>query len=299
MSLRIHIGVHKTATTELQFALRQSSDALAAGGLGYLGPWALRRGQLPLHNALRGGDPAAEEEMRAVFGEWFAAHPEHLLSEENIIGTTHRTSLFGPGGQLYPAAADQLSRLLSLMGGVEAEIYMAVRDPADFVTSAYGQQLKTGMPGDMDGYLRGLRVRDLSWAELAGRLLQCDGVKQVICWRYEDHAETRPALLERMLGPELAGEVPRMRWHNGGISQAAYDMLAQLVLADTRTPISELLQRARKEHPRKAGVPPMRLLPPRVHRRSLDAYASDLETLAGMDHVTLLRPPPAGGRVDA
>ncbi|WBU63132.1 hypothetical protein [Paracoccus aerodenitrificans] len=290
MTIRIHIGVHKTATTELQYSLRRVSAKLSEAGTGYLGPRDLRDERFQLHAALREGSEDLKGACSSALQNWLSGHEVHLLSEENIIGTTHRTSLFSDDGRLYPLATEQLAELLELMGSPEVELFMAVRDPADFVTSAYGQQLRTGMLADLDGYLRNATVQRLSWTELAMRLLENDLVSRVVFWRYEDHERLRPHILEAMIGPDLAGIVPRMGWHNGGISQQAYDMLVKTALEDTKTPVRQLLQQARTAHPRKQGVPQMRLLPQLVHRRSRDAYAQDILKMAQLDRVTFLDP---------
>ena len=232
MTIRIHLGAHKTATTELQRALRSVRDALGSDGLGYLGPRALRSEVSPLFHAIHKGEPDAWESCRRRFAGWLSRHEDHLISEENILGTTFRGAMFGKDNRIYPAASEALSQLIVLLGGGPVELFLSVRDPAQFVTSAYGQQLKTGTGIDIESYTGGVSVADLSWTDLVQRLLSVPGVARLICWRYEDYAALRPVILERMLGAERAAIVPAASWRNAGISDAAYRAFAEMVMED-------------------------------------------------------------------
>ncbi|MDO5606192.1 MAG: hypothetical protein Q4G25_13625 [Paracoccus sp. (in: a-proteobacteria)] len=289
MTIRIHLGAHKTATSELQYALRTVRGRLARGGLGYLGPRALRSESLPLYAAMHETHPEAAPKLRAGLADWLGAHEHHLISEENIIGSTYRGSMFGAGGQLYPHAATNLARLLDLMGHPQVELFLSLRDPALFVTSAYGQQLRMGVSIDIDSYIKGVDIAALSWADLARRLLAVPGVTRLIVWRYEYYNALRPLLLERMLGPALAAIVPPPSRRNAGISAAAYNALLQTAMEDLDTPVAELVRQACAAHPRVRGVPSMRPLRPRLYLRSRRAYMHDLAEMAGIERVEMLR----------
>ncbi|SDE55965.1 hypothetical protein SAMN05421538_1087 [Paracoccus isoporae] len=288
MTLRIHLGAHKTATTELQHAFRRVRGKLIAGGLGYLGPRSLRSEALPLYTALHAGDDAAQSIAKTELNAWLARHDHHLISEENIIGTTYRAAMFGEGNILYPGAKDAVDALLALLGHPEVELFLAVRDPARFVSSAYGQQLRMGVAIDIDRYVSGLSVEELAWTELAQRLLSCEGVTRLVCWQYEYYVALRPQVIREMVGPDLAPIVPAPTWRNGGISQDAYHLFAELAMSDLDTPVEKLLNRACAEHPKTRGVPAMRPLRPRVYAASRRNYARDLEQLSRLDGVTWL-----------
>ncbi|MFV0408365.1 MAG: hypothetical protein ACK5LJ_01285, partial [Paracoccus sp. (in: a-proteobacteria)] len=260
--------------------------------LGYLGPGRLRADGLAFSTLISKGETQrqAHVALRQMISEWLVDHEEHLLSEENILGTTRHRQVFGEGSVLYPNAVARLNRLLAFMGNPEVELFLAVRDPAEFVTSAYGQQLRSGSGMDIDRYVRGIRVRDLSWARLAHELLSCRGVIRLVCWRYEDYARLRPRLLAEMLGPECAAIVPEAGWSNSGISAEAYTAFVDMALTDLETPIPELLRAACLAHPKAHGKPGMRPLRRRVYAASQIAYERDLAVLARFDRVSLLTP---------
>ena len=290
MTIRIHIGAHKTATTEMQRALRRVRTVLEAGGNPFIGPGGLRGRWISLPRAMSNDDPEARGQAERRLRRWLRRNDNHVISEENILGTVHRKRIFGPGNQLYPEAAANIARLRALMGDPEVELFLSIRDPAEFATSAYGQVLREGISMGMEDYVEGYDVPAFSWAELVGRLTECPGVTRVTCWRYEDYAALRPRILSLLVGEELAATVPAAESHNMGISEAAFQQFMEWVLDDLDESFLDLLARARATYPKTAGDPGMRPLPPEVYARSRDTYPLDVAALAVMDRVTLLLP---------
>lgn len=298
MTLRIHIGAHKTATTELQRALRKMRDRLAEGGVGFYGPPGLRSERIQLHLAMHGDDPAARRKASRRLGRWLQQHETCVMSEENIAGSIFRRGMFGPGNILYPQAESSIASLRDLLGGRDFELFLSIRDPAGFVTSAYGQLLRQSHPTDIETYVKGYDVASLSWAGLAERLTACPGVTRLTCWRYEDYAALRPRILTALIGADLAAEVPAPEHHNSGISDAAYRQFVEWVMADREEPFAELLQRARAAHPKGPGVSGMRPLPAEVYERSRAFYAGDVRRLSALPGVTFIAPQsPANGTI--
>ncbi|MFV0294332.1 MAG: hypothetical protein ACK5II_14410 [Paracoccus sp. (in: a-proteobacteria)] len=296
MTIRIHLGAHKTATTELQHAIQRVSGKLAEAGTGYIGPKVLRREDLSFSRSLVPEKSHAKAVNRLLneFSSWLGSHDNHLLSEENIIGTTSRGFVFGKGGYIYPKAINRLKALLSMLGYPEVELFLAIRDPAQFVTSAYGQQLRAGAAIDISSYVGRARVSAMSWVPLVQDLLACPGVTRLVCWRYEDHTVLRPRILGEMLGPDLAGIVPEATWRHGGISEAAYRAFVETAMSDLETPVEVLLKGACQAYPKTAGVPGMKPLRRRVYSLSGRAYALDVKRISQLEGVTWLAP----GQVD-
>lgn len=290
MTTCIHIGVHKTATTELQQALKAVEWRLARGGMCYLGPDGLRGRMVQLEKVLGDPDAGAAQQARARLVQATEGFGNLLLSEENILGTTRRASVLGQGGAVYPGAQGRLACLLALLDRPEVEIFMAVRDPAGFLTSTFGQQLRQPMPVHEDVYLRDFRLQAFSWADLARRLLTVPGVRRLTVWRYEDYAALRPQILQAMIGRRAAQRVAPAQMVNPGISQAAYDAFVTAALEDTDTPTRTLLSAACRRFPKTEGATSMRIFAPELHAESLHRYARDMDDLAGLDRVRLLCP---------
>lgn len=297
MTIRLHIGAHKTATTEIQQAMRRVRGQFEDAGTSYMGPKGLRGDWVSLHQAMFKRDEAAREKAITRFRRWLRNHDHHVLSEENIIGTIHRRRLFGGDNLLYPNAVENIGLLRELMGNPQVELFLSVRDPAEFVTSAYGQVLREGVAMGIEDYVAGFDVPTLSWSDLVGRLRDCDGVTRLVCWRYEDYADLRPHILSMLLGPDLAAIVPAQETHNAGFSEAAYQQFLTWVMEDLDESFVDLLYRARAAFPKGPGDPGMRPLPADVYARSRLTYPQDIARLAAMDGVTFLTPDTASDAV--
>ncbi|MDO5529701.1 MAG: hypothetical protein Q4F71_09885 [Paracoccus sp. (in: a-proteobacteria)] len=300
MTVRIHVGAHKTATTHLQSALREVRADLARAGMGYIGPGRLRGGNGSLEQCLRqpgragAASRAVGESLRAARAQF----GDLLLSEENILGGTRRSHIFGPEGMLYPRAVERLRYVITLLGRPRASVFLSVRDPASFVVSAFHQQVLSAREVLIEDYVRDVPVAALGWAELAGRIAAMPSVTRVIVWRYEDYRALRPEICARMLRPELAGLVPDPAPNNTGMSQAAYELYTKRALEDIEAPLKDLVKEAMRALPRGPDRPGLRLLDDETYARSAAHYAAEIERIAQIPGVELLRPPsspaPAG-----
>ena len=294
MALSIHLGAHKTASTHLQYALRQIRDRLADAGLCYADPGMLRAAPLDLSQILAAGagcagEPAFADALRRLRGDC----ADLLLSEENILGGTHRSRMVSRRGLLYPFAVRRLRQVLALAGETQTVLYLAIRDPAGFNVSAFSLQVLLGNEIELAPYLRGRDPAVLDWLGLVRRLAAMAEVTRVVVWRYEDYAAIRPALLRLLLPEGLACAVSDPPPSNEGLTQPGYDWLLRRVMLDTEADLRQLAARARHRFRRADGHGPLRPLPAEDYARSAENYAAQVAALPGLRKVTLLRPPAA------
>ncbi|MGA0617701.1 hypothetical protein [Paracoccus sp. KR1-242] len=290
MALSIHLGAHKTASTHLQYSLRQVRDRLAQAGLFYADPGTLRD-VLPLSQALaRGEGCPAELSCRRQFQAAREGFADLLISEENILGGTHRSKIYSQRGTLYPRAPHRLRRVIDMAGGGPATLYLALRDPAGFHVSAFALQLSEGNEIELDAYMGGRDPARAPWSGLVKRLKQVEGVGRIVVWRYEDYAALRPELLARLLPEGMAGSVPEPEPRNVSITQPGYDWFVAQAMADNQADLRDLFRQARQKFPRRKGHPRLRLLDEAAHERSAGCYRAEIEALARMPGVELLLP---------
>jgi len=287
MALTLHLGAHKTASTHLQVSLRLARRELRAGGVFYADPGVLRHDGLPLVRALTHGGRAARVVSERL-AEARACCPELLLSDENILGGTHRSCLFSRQGMIYPGVRARLRRCLALAGGGPAVLCLSVRDPAQFNVSAFALQLALGNEIEIDAYLQGRDPAALSWSGLAQRLASVPGVARLLVWRYEDYPALRPRLLARILPPGLAALVPEPPPSNESLTQPGYEWFLRRAMADSEADLRVLANRARLRFRRADGHAALRLLPEADYRRSAVAYAEDLRQLRALPGVEFL-----------
>ena len=290
MALSIHLGAHKTASTHLQFSLRQIRNRLSEAGLFYADP-ALLRDALPLGLALAQGTASnAARECRRQFEEARATHEGLLISEENILGGTHRTNMYSRWGTLYSTAPRRLRQVITMAGTEPATLYLSIRDPASFHVSAFALQLSAGNEIELEPYLGERDPARVRWSGLVKRLAAVEGVSRIVVWRYEDYAAIRPELLARLVPPALLAEVPAPAPRNVSVTQPGYDWYRERAMIDTQSDLRDLFQRARKKFPREAGHPPLSLLDDKVRARSAYIYGAEIAAIRRMPGVEFLDP---------
>lgn len=291
MPLTLHLGAHKTATTHLQESLRMALRPLHDAGVHYAGPRDLRAGRFALVSLLSGAPrPQLTSRCRRYFHAAFAAYPEIILSDENILGGTRRHRLFGAGGIIYPEAEARLKALGGIVGPRPIVAALSVRDPARYNVSAFALQLWQGNELEFPEYLAGRDPATLNWTDLARRILSVPGIARLVVWRYEDYRTLRPRILRALLPAGAARAVPDPRPANISISQPAYDWLLRRAMEDDDTDLRILARRARTRFPRTAENPPLELLDEAVLARSAAAYRRDIAELRRLAGVDFLEP---------
>ncbi|MFC7702970.1 hypothetical protein ACFQXB_02035 [Plastorhodobacter daqingensis] len=287
----LHVGAHKTATTHLQQSIDAHAAALAADGVLFLGPRALRRDDdLPLQRILNWPGPLGP--LRAVVAPGFAAmcrtRRHVFLSEENMLGFA-----YGDGqirdDMLYPDATHRLRKVLTALDLRDTEVLLAVRDPAYLLVSAYGQRLLVGDFLPFDVFAAGVDVASLRWSDLVARLLPIARIGSVTIWRYEDYPEVFPAVLRRALPEPWPGKIaPLPEASHAGLSQRAFAQLQRWHEEGGGPDHAHPALVARAMFPKSATDPGIAPLSPHVLARSARAYARDLDALRRRRAVTFL-----------
>ncbi|SEI05849.1 hypothetical protein [Paracoccus alkenifer] len=292
MTLTIHLGAHKTASTHLQQSLQALAPAMLAAGIHYSGPPQWRDGMARLGPLLGAGIVPGRQRgrLRWRLDRIAETWPEVVISEENILGSLRREGLMGPGNLVYPDAVPRLRRLLGMLRHRPATICLAVREPSAFLTSAFSMQLQAGVELDFRAYLAGFDPLALSWEGLARRLLGVRGVARLVVWRYEDYAALRPRILAQFLPQALVARAGDPGASVVGLSQPAWRHLLAQGIAQPGPAAAQLAQEAKALFPREPGHPALALFDADTVARSAAAYRQDLARLAALPGVALLAP---------
>jgi len=185
----LHIGAHKTASTHLQASLNAAALDLAAAGVRFYGPDYLRKQGRTLPQMF--GLAEAEARRPAPDQARFLAKDGHriVLSEENFCGPLHdgRGQMAIP---LYPLAEARVGALVHALNPLPVDLFVAIRDPARFVTSAYSQMLMGGHVMPFRAFRAANPFRRIGWAALIGRLRAVPGLRSLTVWQYEDYSAT-------------------------------------------------------------------------------------------------------------
>lgn len=290
-AVALHVGAHKTATTHLQQAIRAQRRALLAQGVGFFGPPHFRSHRFPFREVMawRG----APEALRARHAPGLVGRHARLsrlvLSEENILGGAHDDEMFEQG-RFYPRAGARLARFMAAAGAERVTLFLAVRDPASFLLSAYSQKLLSGSPLAFDSFIGALAPVRLSWLELLARLLAVPGVAHCVVWRFEDYPAVAGEVLDRMLAPAGAVRVPlpEQPAHQGLSARAQAHVMAWLQ-AGACGDAAGIARAARARFPKSSAEPGFAPLDAATLAATARAYGHDLDRIAALPRVTLLR----------
>lgn len=291
MTLTIHVGAHKTASTHLQQSLRSVMPQMQAAGIHYSDAAHWRGWPMRLAAALDDGPQGRRllRRLQARFDPIDEFWPHQILSEENILGTLRPDSLIGDR-VIYPQAQRRMNRLCGAFRRRPATVCLAVRDPLDFFTSAFSMRVLGGHALVWEEYLDGYDPATVSWTGLARRLLAARGVARLIVWRYEDYAALRPALLARLLPADVAAAVPDGPRAVVGLSQTAYDAFLRRAMEDVDADLAEIARAADQQYPRRDDHARLITGDAALAAACAAAYAADMDTLAALPGVEFLRP---------
>lgn len=292
MTLSIHLGVHKTATTHLQHSVRRIEQDLLDADRIFLGPDSLRDAPLDLRALLNRpqATPKRATLARDLLRSLRDEHAALTLSDELILGGLGRERMLADDGSFYRDAQMRLGNLLDLLGTRDVDLFLALRAPASFVTSVHGELTRQGGAGSLQDYLGDFDVGTAQWQPLVMRLLSVMGQGRLTIWRFEDTGRVRDRLLTRMLGAELAALVPNPPPLRVGLSAAAYRHLEKAGQGASQDDRRRQAEMALRQHPQRRPDQRLRLLDDAVHDRSAATYDRDCDRIAALPQVDFLRP---------
>jgi hypothetical protein len=294
MSILLHLGAHKTASTHLQQSLRSQQLKLRRARVSYLGPDQLRRDALPISKLAEYGLEAKSKDL-TLMRDALARHRSWagriILSEENILGVAHNLAIIRKA-RFYPGGPQRLRNLLDALDLHEVTVFLAVRNPASFIVSAYSQRLYAGFCESFEQYLGALDPAVLQWTTLVHALCKNPRVGRCIVWQFEDYPAIVPSVFAELLPPELADSIsvkPGVR--HAGLSARAQAHVMAATPPTSREEGIALVKAARNAFPKTAIEPGFAPVSPDVVAACGLSYAADIARLAALPKVTLLQPP--------
>ena len=292
-TVAFHVGAHKTATTHLQKSLKRATVPLAEAGVRYYGPENFRLPGRTIHALFGLRDSQSDGTARRSGAEQLALLRKDaqrlVISEENFIG-----ALNSPKGvalrKRYKSADTRLDAFTRAIGQ-PVDVYLSIRRPTAFLSSAYCQMLLGGQVRPLGVYLRRNPVASVDWEDLVRRIRAVPGVGQLVVWRYEDYHAVFPQIVAGLVGDEQAPLVADLgRSFNRGLSATA---VAEVLHRGATDGIATTANAARDLLPVEAGYPPFDAFTPAEHAMSDARYGAQVDAIAAMEGVTLLQPPPA------
>lgn len=282
VSVALHIGAHKTATTHIQQAFIENDELLQRSDATVLGPNFLRK---PGH---------AIEELFGLMG-----HPEPagggyqkaldlagdksrlLLSEENFIGSFRH-----PRGDvkfpLYPDAEDRIAEMVAAVAPAPLDVFLAVRDPADWLVSCYSQVLIGDVFVHPSEYFAANAPSQVDWVDLVRRIRAVPGLRTFGVWPYENYPRNAHFVMRQMLRRRAGALV----WPPREVSNMGLSARAIQATLENCTPGAAVA--ARQAFPAGPEFPKFGLVDDDLRAEADALYRGQLEQIAAVPGVQFL-----------
>jgi hypothetical protein len=157
MTIALHLGAHKTATTYFQSRLLNSREPLLRHGVNYI-PLDITR-----ENITKKLGDCSEELNIASFLESQVGHKHLLVSDENLAGWIPPfRSTYDP----YPFLRDRIQKLIYLLKDVtskEVAIFFTLRNPIDYLISRYCEHIRHSKFIQFEKYVEIGRILEFTW----------------------------------------------------------------------------------------------------------------------------------------
>lgn len=286
-TLVLHLGAHKTASTHLQHSIMA---ALPLDGVTFAGPQILRgRGKsLPE----RFGFPLDPDDAQVselsphdALVELADGADRLVLSEETFAGKMQRgwgripTPLYFTA----PQRVAKFAHIISEGGGPPIGLCLSMRNPTDYLGSAYSQILNGNRIILPEKYRDKNPFTVVDWADYCSRLRATPGVRSLTVWRYEDYADLFSQICIAVVGTAQITPLPDRIQPR--LSEQAVDAI--LVAKHLTGP--EFIHKAAQALPIGPDNPPYDLYDTQTHARSWAFYAEQCAAIAAMSDVNFLQ----------
>jgi len=186
--LRLHLGVHKTASTHLQRVL---SDTFRDDDrVMYIGPSEFRK-----FTKWKKGENCFDVDYSRAYLEKNSSVAENLiLSEENICGDTFDAF---DNDRLYENISQRLNSLSEFFNAFEEiEIFVTIRNPATYLPSVYCEALRWRAYRPFSDLYHG--KHNQSWVPVIKDILQALPGRKINVMAYENYREDLTNILKMM-----------------------------------------------------------------------------------------------------
>ncbi len=276
----LHIGVHKTATTTMQQFFRTQSDILSAHRVEYIPLERMRKHFTPL--IVRA---ALEKEARAALSLALIERTETtlILSDENVSGLAREVLQ----NQLYHHAEARVRAVIEAATPRPVELFLTIRDPADFLVSLYCEYLRHNPFITFERYTRVIDIEAFSFAETFGWIHALPPEVKVHVLPFERELgggleRVTTAILRAACGDEAPVDVAELPRARSRAAFTAQEVALFHTIADSAGPrvVKDFINMAERRGHR-FGVDRFQPIPETKRKTLAARYRRDLSELAG------------------
>ncbi len=203
MQIVYHLGAHCTDDERLVRCLLKNRGALAQHGVVVPGPARYRNLLRDTAIALKGA-PANHDTQALVL--------DQIMDEdraERLILSWDNFMSFPPWalkGMLYPSAAERVHAFSNIFPEIQAEFFLAIRNPASFLPALFEKQkADKARVKPYDGFVAGTDIFQLRWSDTVQSVLDANPGVPLTIWCDEDTPLIWPEVLQAitMHGPDV------------------------------------------------------------------------------------------------
>ncbi len=219
MRIVYHLGAHCTDEERLLRCLLKNRGVLAEQGIVVPGPTRYRGLLRETAVALK-GQPASHDTQALVLDQIMEAD-----SAERLVLSWDSFLSFAPWameGGLYRAAGERVRAFSLIFPEIEAEFFLALRNPATFLPAIFEKQKNVkGGTRDFATFLKNRDAFDVRWSDVIDRIRELNPDVPLTIWCDEDTPLIWPEVLQA-----VSGHAP------GTQLEDTHELLAQIMSAD-------------------------------------------------------------------
>lgn len=299
---RVHLGVHKTATTHLQKTLALARERLAAEhGIDYLPMQEVRPVVHGLLHRRRwrylAGGRFLQSELESALGRLRLGPPSVLVSEENLLGLVYHI-LVVP--RPLPLLERRVRAVATLGRGADLTLFLSIRRFDEVYRGAYVTGLNYFRLDRqlLEAARRAAASRPPRWTDIIRRIQRAAPGARLRVWRQEDYARDAGTILAGVLGRPV-DDLPRLPPPEGTVTPpaAVVEAIEDLHRTTPRDVRGNEWARRVDEVLRAppAGTERFSPFPPADVDRCAEAYAEDLAEMRRTWPGMLIEPAVPGG----
>ena len=201
MRIVYHLGAHCTDDERLLRCLLKNRGTLSEQGILVPGPTRYRNLLRDTAVALK-GQPASEDTQAMVLDQIIEDdRPDRLiLCWDSFLSYAP----WAMDGALYPAAADRIRAFSQIFPEVEAEFFLALRNPATFLPALFDKQkaMKGGAKTFAE-FMKGYDPKAVLWSDVIDRILSVNPYIPLTIWCDEDTPLIWPEVVQAVSGHDV------------------------------------------------------------------------------------------------
>jgi hypothetical protein len=219
MRIVYHLGAHCTDDERLLRCLLKNRGVLAEQGIIVPGPTRYRTVLRETAVALKGQAASLDTQALVLEQIMEADRADRLiLSWDNFLSFASWTL----EGGLYRSAGERVRAFSQIFPQIQAEFFLAVRNPATFLPALFDRQKNTkGGTKDFATFLKHRNPMEVRWSEVVDRILALNPDVPLTIWCDEDTPLIWPEVLQA-----VSGHSP------GTVLEDSHELLAQIMSAE-------------------------------------------------------------------